>query len=250
MPKKREKWIIGVDEAGRGSLAGPVTVGVILAPANFARMNGFRREVLPKKRGAQRLKKGALYSEAPLRDSKKLTARQREGWFRWIKKKEKEREIFFTTANVFPKTIDRINISCAADRAAEKAIEKVIKKSGSAFRNIEVIYLDAGLRLNRNTLAKGAFAFGSKKRKLKTMVKADEKIPIVSLASIAAKVTRDSFMKNLDMKYPGYEFAINKGYGTHFHMDAIAKLGCSSVHRKTFLKFLRRERGIAKMYSI
>jgi len=220
MRKKGKKWVIGADEAGRGPLAGPVTVGAILAPANF--------KITPPN------------SKLTLKDSKKLTKRQREEWFRWIKKNEKEGRIFCATANVSPKTIDRINISRAADRAAARAIQKVVRMSGLAERDIVIAYLDGGLypKIPNSALA------------LSTCIRADETIPVVSLASIAAKVTRDSLMDNLERKYPGYGFAINKGYGTRFHSNAIAKLGCSSVHRKTFLKLFRRKGGIAKAGSI
>ncbi len=211
------EWIVGVDEVGRGPLAGPVMVCVFTLPQNAK----WFKEI-----------------KLPLRDSKKLSAVQRELWLKEIKKAVKRGEAFYVVKSVGVKTIDKINIKQAADLAATRAFQQLIfniSKSDQkdrvfkkfAYANVlkmekmEVI-LDAGLRINLPGL------------KQRSLPKADEKFPVVSLASIVAKVKRDKYMELLDKKYPGYGFAKNKGYGTAEHYKALKKLGLSAVHRLTF----------------
>jgi ribonuclease HII len=217
-------WIVGVDEVGRGPLAGPVTVCVLVMQKNAKWFKSIK---------------------LPLRDSKKLSATQRELWLKEIKKAEKRGEVFYAVRSVGVKIIDKINIKQAADLAATRAFQELLfniyKNSGKKkilknchmaifeaekkwvklAENMEVI-LDAGLRINIPNL------------KQKSFPKADERVPAVSLASIVAKVKRDKYMELLDKKYPGYGFAKNKGYGTAEHYRGLKKLGLSAVHRLTF----------------
>lgn len=206
---QKKSFIIGIDEVGRGPLAGPVTVGVILAPSNF-------KFQIPD-------------SKLILKDSKKLSPKQREEWFRWVKRMREDKRLFCVTASVYPKAIDRLNVSRAANLAAERAIVRVIRKSGKKPRWVRVIYLDSGLRPFEKKLS----TFNSQ---LKTIIKGDEKIPVISLASIVAKVTRDGYMKKLHNRYPQYGFDANKGYGTRKHLTALRKYGRCPHHRLTFLK--------------
>lgn len=74
-----------------------------------------------------------------------------------------------------------------------------------------------------------------------SLPKGDDLIPSISAASILAKTYRDEYMEKMDLKYPGYGFAKNKGYGTEEHRDALWKLGISPIHRLSFCKFLRSE---------
>lgn len=198
----KPKYIIGIDEVGRGPLAGPVTVTALLMP----------REL--------RIKNNALR----LRDSKKLSARQREIWFDYIKKNKK---IFYAIASVSPKIIDKINISRAANLAATRALKKLIMKQKFPPRRTK-IFCDGGLYPKiRDT-----------RYKTQTIVRGDEKIPAIAMASIVAKVTRDKKMKRLHKKYPRYGFDKHKGYGTKKHIGAIKKHGLSDIHRQTFSKKL------------
>ncbi|MEK7496153.1 MAG: hypothetical protein AAB616_01655, partial [Patescibacteria group bacterium] len=97
------KYIIGIDEVGRGPLAGPVTVAALALPQNLK----FKIKNL----------------KLPLRDSKKLSLKQREIWFEYVKKHPK---IFYAIASVSPKVIDKINISNAANLAATRAFQKLV----------------------------------------------------------------------------------------------------------------------------
>jgi ribonuclease HII len=237
-------WIVGVDEVGRGPLAGPVTVCALALSKNAKWFKSFK---------------------IPLKDSKKLSVSQRELWLKEIKKAEKRGEVFYVARSVGVKTIDQINIKQAADLAATRAFQKlsldIYKKHKKnkilkivtserrraqypleeakrvhsillrqeSFRilvgNMEIV-LDAGLRINIPNL------------KQKSFPKADEKVPAVSLASIVAKVKRDKYMDGMDKKYPGYGFAAHKGYGTAAHYRALKKHGPAAVHRLTFLSNL------------
>ncbi|MBU6500859.1 MAG: ribonuclease HII [Patescibacteria group bacterium] len=194
------KFIIGIDEVGRGSLAGPVTVAVACMPWNLKIINR---------------------SLGKLRDSKKLTAKQRERWFNFFKN---HNGINCALARVFPRQIEKINISQAANLAALRAYKKLnfkLKISNAK------IFLDGGLFLGRGEQPKNA----------KTVIRGDEKIRAVSIASIIAKVSRDRAMVRLARVYPQYGFDVNKGYGTRKHLKAIKKHGPSKVHRLTFLRF-------------
>ncbi|MBU6415143.1 ribonuclease HII [Patescibacteria group bacterium] len=187
--------IIGIDEAGRGPLAGPVVVGGIRINSKF------------------KFQKSKFWKDFKnIKDSKKLSARQREAWF---SKLTAHREILWAVARVYPKTIDRINISQAANLGARRVYKKL-----------------AGNRLLRTVLDGGLYL--PKQIPSQTIVKGDEKIPAIAAASIIAKVTRDRLMLRLHKKYPQYRFDIHKGYGTALHRALIKKYGRSKAHRESF----------------
>lgn len=215
------KYIIGIDEVGRGSIAGPVTVAALAATANS-------KFQIPN-------------SKLRLRDSKKLSPKQREKWFAHIKNHP---EILYAVSHVQPSVVDRINISQAANRAASKALGKLLKNKELRIKKKARIYLDGGLYLEENHKARisqstnksqSANFTKHKQIKAKTIIRGDEKIKAVMLASIVAKVTRDRLMVRLHKKYPKYGFLKHKGYGTKAHVAAIRRLGPSPRHRITFI---------------
>lgn len=187
-------YIIGIDEAGRGPLAGHVVVAGI-------------KISVKRKTKSEKLLWG-------IKDSKKLTPQKREEWFFILTKHPK---IEWAVARVSPKVIDRINISKAANLAARR----VYKKLSSGGKRIIPALLDGGLHLSKNA-------------PFKTIIKGDEKIPVIGAASIIAKVTRDRLMLRLHKKHPQYGFNIHKGYPTRKHKEMIRKFGLSPVHRRTF----------------
>ncbi len=209
---KRIKYIIGIDEVGRGPLAGPVVVAALAVPTKLRIKNAELRK---------------NFKSAKLRDSKKLSLKQREIWFEYVKKHPK---IFYAIASVSPKVIDKINISNAANLAVTRAFQKLVNTYAIASvltknNNVNVkIFLDGGLYLNKKYPRLSA----------STIIKGDEKIPVISFASIVAKVTRDRMMRKLHKKYPQYGFDKHKGYGTKKHFKAIRKHGLSPIHRKSF----------------
>jgi len=226
MASKKQKYIIGIDEVGRGALAGNVTVAAVALPRKFQITNSSA------KGGSASGGKLQTNSKLKLRDSKKLTPKQREIWFKLIKK-----ELFlpYTVASVSPKTVDKINISKAANLAATKALNRLVKNYGLKTANYK-IFLDGNLFLNKNLIRINQ---RNPHKSASTIIKGDEKIPAISLASIVAKVSRDKQMKNLHKKYPQYGFEKHKGYGTKEHFKAIRKHGPSKIHRLTFLKKMR-----------
>jgi len=197
------RYIIGIDEVGRGCLAGPVTVVALAMP--------FKSKVISQR------------SNVKLLDSKKLSASQREQWFKHIKSAP---EIIFVSRSVSSRVIDRMNISSAANLAAHRAIQKLITIYQLP---ITRIYLDGSLYIKDKTYQARFF------KNARTVIKGDEKIKVVSLASIVAKVKRDAYMRKLNEEYPDYGFHIHKGYGTKYHREAIERHGPSRIHRRTFL---------------
>lgn len=198
------QWVIGIDEAGRGALAGPVCVGAVLYPSDFDWRDVFS---LITKRGVPKL-----------RDSKKLSAQQRGVLFEYIAEHARLRHAH---AFVSAESIDTIGIVNSAHEAAAIAV--------SAFRiepeRVQVL-LDAGLRVP------GKWAQES-------FIRGDENIPAIAFASIVAKVTRDRHMEELSESHAPYGFDGHKGYGTQAHMLAIRKYGMLPlIHRKTFLSAL------------
>jgi ribonuclease HII len=195
------KWIIGIDEVGRGALAGPVVVAAALVPHSPSH--------------TKNAKLGSL------KDSKKLSVQKREAWFKYFKGHPK---VQFAVARVYPRNIERLNISAAANVAAGRACERLIKESG-AKAGVKV-FLDGGLFLGNGRQPKYA----------KTVIRGDEKIHAVAIASIVAKVSRDRAMTRFAKKYAAYGLDIHKGYGTKLHRDALRKHGAAAIHRSTFLK--------------
>lgn len=201
-------FVIGIDEAGRGPLAGPVVVGGVMMRipnAKFQMLNfrGHKDNLL-----------FDMYHSAlrGIRDSKKLSLKQRE---RWFTKLTGNSEIAWAVARVYPKIIDRINISQATNLGVWRVYQKL---SGA---KLTPALLDGSLFLPSHIPQK-------------TVIRGDEKIPVIAAASIVAKVTRDRLMLRLHKKYPQYRFDIHKGYGTKLHRAMIKKYGRSEVHRKSF----------------
>ena len=225
------KYIIGIDEVGRGPLAGPVMVATVALPLNSKIKIQSRRPSGSglRPQASEKSKLQFKNKKLILRDSKKLSPRQREIWFKYIKNHP---DIFYKTASVSPAVIDRINIARAANLAASRAFLKLISKNFNGSINRTKVFLDGGLYINKPMT--NNLKLITKNLKLKTVVKGDEKIPAIMLASIVAKVSRDRKMKKLHFEYPQYDFINNVGYGTKRHRRAIRKHGLSPIHRRSF----------------
>jgi len=189
--------IAGIDEAGRGPLAGPVAVGVVSIPTSFNK----------------KFFKG-------IKDSKQLSHEERELWFSLAMEAKKKGELDFRTSLVSEKVIDRHGISYALRLGIKRCL------TGLKLSSESQIFLDGALKAPENF-----------KHQL-TVIKGDEKIPVISLASICAKVIRDRKMVRMAKKFPQFSFEINKGYGTLTHRKALKKYGITDIHRKTFLRRL------------
>lgn len=201
---KEVQWQIGVDEAGRGALAGPVCVGAVLYPSDFDWREIFS---LITKRGQPRL-----------RDSKKLSAQQRSILYEAIAAHGRLKHAY---AFVEAEVIDVIGIANAAREGAAVAVMNL-----SITPSRVSVLLDAGLSL-------------SSEWRQESFVRGDENIPAISFASIIAKVTRDRHMEGLSAEHGRYGFEQHKGYGTAAHTLAIRQHGMLPfIHRKSFLTAL------------
>lgn len=149
---------------------------------------------------------------AGVNDSKKLTEKKREELFNIIK----EKAIAYSVGIVDEKTIDEINILEATRLAMKKAVEGLKEVPGH-------VLVDAEKHVPINI-------------PYTPIIKGDAKSESIAAASIIAKVTRDHMINELDKKYPEYNFAKNKGYGTREHIAAIKEHGLCEIHRKTFCK--------------
>lgn len=192
------KYIVGIDEAGRGPLAGPVAVGAVRLPS------GFNKSFF----------KG-------IKDSKKLSQAERELWYELALEARRQGALDFAVSLVSEKVIDRHGIVYAI----RLGTKRTLKRLGVGSEDCQ-IFLDGALK------APAEF------RHQLTVVKGDEKIPVISLASILAKVTRDRRMVRYAKRFPEFQFDTHKGYGTRAHREALAKYGPTDLHRKTFLKHL------------
>ncbi len=180
-------FVCGVDEAGRGPLAGPVCAAAVILPKDLE-IEG-------------------------LNDSKKISEKKREALFPIIK----EKAIAYSIAFADVSEIEEHNILNATFIAMNRAIEGLSTKADFAL-------------IDGNRVPKGI------KIDCETVVKGDSKSASISAASILAKVTRDRLLLEYDEKYPEYNFAKHKGYGTKEHTDAIKKYGPCEIHRPSFLK--------------
>jgi ribonuclease HII len=199
--------IAGVDEAGRGPLAGPVVVAAAILPVAWVTQG-----LPPELKG--------------LNDSKQLTAEQREDFFEFLCGGRMEQttmsageevlvpRICFAIAIIPPSVIDLINILQATHRGMNEAL--------------------AGLR----PAPKHALVDGLRVKTLRfpqtPIVQGDALSYSIAAASVLAKVTRDRLMRDHDREYPDYGFAEHKGYGTPAHLAALAKHGPCPIHRRSF----------------
>lgn len=190
--------IVGLDEVGRGPLAGPVTVGAFI----------FITE----------LNTELVHELKYLRDSKLLNAKQREKLYHYFCELKKQGKVDFATSSCFPKTIDKRHIHHASVLAMRRAVKNF---------NCELSHaLIDKFPYKRQILTTIPYT---------AVRKADNLIPSVAAASIVAKVKRDRSMSNYyHKKYPEYRFDLHKGYGTELHYKMLKKHGPSPIHRQSF----------------
>lgn len=200
------KYIAGVDEVGRGPLAGPVVTAAVVLPEDF--------DVLG------------------IDDSKKLSEKKREEFFDIIM----ERAVAVGIGEASEKTIDEINILQATKLAMKRAVEaceiklrqklEIGEADGDAESHIIDYILFDAMKIEDIDI------------KQESIIKGDANILSIAAASIIAKVTRDRMMIEYDEQYPGYAFAKNKGYGTKEHYEGLYAQGMCPIHRRSFLKDL------------
>lgn len=208
LKSRKTKYVVGIDEVGRGPLAGPVTVGVVVCEVGmYTKLK--RSNQLP-----------------PIgKDSKKLKPAEREKYSDVLKSLRAEGKIFYTVVHISNTIIDAKGLSFAIRKSMMDCLAKLQKEIGFEAKTCDV-RLDGGLR------APVEFT------KQKTIIKGDEKEQIIAWASILAKVSRDALMWKASKKFPEYGFEVHKGYGTLKHRLQIQSLGVSAFHRHSFCKKL------------
>lgn len=187
--------LVGIDEAGRGPLAGPVAVGVAMVKEGYDVLANF----------------------PGLNDSKKLTEKKRDVLYKVLMQEVKAGNVRVRVCLSGESVIDEKGIAYAVRSALNRGVESLLPnpKEGKVF-------LDGSLH-------------ASEEYTQETIIGGDGKVPVIMLAALAAKVTRDRLMVKLGEKYPQYGFEKHKGYGTKEHLTALRSHGLSPVHRKTFV---------------
>jgi len=188
--REGHKMVVGIDEAGRGPLAGPV-----VAAAVCFRISKF-----------QTFKK--------IKDSKQLTALQREKFFDIL---TNHPQIRWGIGRVSEKVIDRINILEATKLAMKRAVRNLERKCSCS----DFLIIDGNFGINLDVPQK-------------SIIKGDEKVFSCAAASVIAKVTRDRMMIRYHKKYSRYGFDKHKGYPTKMHRQIIKKYGFCKIHRRSF----------------
>lgn len=189
--------IAGIDEAGRGPLAGPVVVACVVMPKD-SMIEG-------------------------VNDSKKVSEKKREKLYEQIT----EEALGYGVGIISQEEIDRINILNATKEgltAAIKEMEKDLQEKQRGFEKPEIILVDALTKIDTDHIP------------YKSIIKGDAKSYSIAAASIVAKVTRDRIMRAWDEVYPMYGFEKHKGYGTAAHIAAIKEYGLCPLHRRSFVK--------------
>ena len=194
---KGAQSIAGIDEAGRGPLAGPVVVACVVMPRD-SMIEG-------------------------VNDSKKVSEKKREKLYDEII----QEAIAYGVGIISQEEIDKINILNATKEGltlAIKEMEKDLKEKQRGFEKPELILVDALTKIDTDHIP------------YRSIIKGDAKSYSIAAASIIAKVTRDRIMREWDEVYPMYGFAKHKGYGTASHIAAIKEYGLCPLHRRSFVK--------------
>ncbi|HLD70590.1 MAG TPA: ribonuclease HII [Negativicutes bacterium] len=201
--KQGIECVVGLDEAGRGPLAGPVVAGAVVVNSKFKNQNAKLQFKI------QNLK---------IDDSKKLTEKQREECYESL---TNHKDITFGVGVVSEKVIDKINILEATKLAMARALKNLSAASPIGLRPRDFLLLDGNFKVKS-------------KIPQKSIIKGDAKVFSIAAASIIAKVTRDRLMQKMHTKYPHYGFNKHKGYGTALHIKNLEQFGACKIHRKTF----------------
>lgn len=192
------KGTIGVDEVGRGPLAGPVVVCCVYINDNLQ---------IPEK--------------LVIRDSKKMTALQRRKVVDWVNGILDNKLLAYSIIEISVDIIDKINILEATLLGMKNAFEKICETVDE--KAYDDIFVDGNIAPQLDT-----------QKNVVPIVAGDNKILAISIASILAKEYRDDIMRKIGEEFPAYGFGKNVGYGTKKHLDALKKYGYTRYHRKSF----------------
>ncbi len=217
-------WIVGIDEAGRGCLAGPVCAGAV---AISARLYSDEKN-LSLLRGVN--------------DSKKLSQPAREDIFEHLQQLKLMGLIDFEAAYASVEEIEKFNILSATQVAMERACSALNLRNNMQLRrkgDVATLFGESALDCSLAEILIDGIAMKKFPYVHRAVVKGDASSLAIAAASIVAKVSRDKYMAALPSKYAHYMFSVNKGYATAAHLQALMLYGASDIHRPSFLKKLR-----------
>jgi ribonuclease HII len=237
MPKRRQlrafdlkqisgfESLIGVDEAGRGALAGPVVAAAVVV--NQAFLEG----------------RWAVAKAGRVNDSKQLTSADRAELFAEFEELAAQGQIYANPGAADVGEIETLNILGATKLAMRRALEGICPPSALAPKNQPDLFASAEEVANFTpTVSAHIVVDGLRLKNFPyphtPLVNGDARSLCIAMASIVAKVTRDRLMDALDAEHPGYGFTQHKGYGTEEHRDAVLRLGRCPQHRTLFLRKL------------
>lgn len=204
LESEQKYGVIGIDEVGRGPLAGPVTVcAVYLKDVKSAKHEYFNDSI---------------------RDSKRLSLVLRNKIYLMIRKNRKLKYIDFEVSSRGAKHVDKYGINSSIHSCIVSCLN-MLKKRGVDVNRVK-INLDGGLKIKIDGLNQNSY------------IKGDENYTEIALSSIIAKVTRDKYMRKIAKEYNMYDFENNVGYGTKKHINAIKKFGVTKYHRLSYLSHI------------
>lgn len=221
--------LIGVDEAGRGALAGPVVAGAVLVKRTFLES------------------RWAEVNVRRINDSKQLSPTERETLWGEFELLAAAGQIHANFGVAMVGEIEQLNILGATKLAMRRALEGIHpptafapKREPDLFSSAEEIAAfvpQVSARILIDGLSLRNFPYPHT-----AVVNGDARSLCIAMASIIAKVTRDRLMDGLDTEFPGYGFTRHKGYGTEEHREAVLRLGRCTQHRELFLRKLMAHR--------
>ena len=227
--------VVGVDEAGRGCLAGPVVSGCVILPAVFFTDAKNRKWV------------------ENINDSKKFTESTREELFGRIGKLIADGRIFGATGSASVAEIEEHNIVGATCLAMQRAMETASENSGGLWVPLSRQGRDLFSREMKEESRWAVLVDGRPMKRLpfkhQGLIKGDCLSLAVAMGSLLAKVTRDRIMHRINEEFPEYGFSSNKGYGAPVHIQALQTLGATIHHRPRFLRNLSNESAIEEKGS-
>lgn len=216
--------LIGIDEAGRGALAGPVVAAAIAARREFYDTEWCKRNA------------------SRINDSKLLSKEEREALYEKLRWLERNERIWIGVGWGTVEEIEDLNILGATQVAMRRAVEQVFAHADIAPHEPDPLFeAYDDKETSRSTLAHWQiFVDGKPMKRLgyphQAFVQGDSRSLCIAMASIVAKVARDRTMLALDCEYPRYDFGSSKGYATPLHREAIVAEGPTPVHRSLFLR--------------
>ena len=227
--------VVGVDEAGRGCLAGPVVSGCVILPAVFFTDAKNRKWV------------------EDINDSKRFTESTREELFGRIGNLIADGRIFGATGSASVAEIEEHNIVGATCLAMQRAMETASENSDGLWVPLSRQGRDLFSRETKEESRWAVLVDGRPMKRLpfkhQGLIKGDSLSLAVAMGSLLAKVTRDRIMRRINEEFPEYGFSSNKGYGAPVHIHALQTLGSTIHHRPRFLRNFLNESAVEEQAS-